>query len=94
MKGPVPAADLGGYPALVERHAADLRSAGLLREDLFVGSSWVPAAGADRLAVTDPATGTVLAYVACATAPDVATAIEVADSARAQWAARPGHRAV
>jgi succinate-semialdehyde dehydrogenase / glutarate-semialdehyde dehydrogenase len=89
MKGPVPAADLGGYPALVERHAADLRSAGLLREDLFVGSSWVPAAGADRLAVTDPATGTVLAYVACATAPDVATAIEVADSARAQWAARP-----
>jgi hypothetical protein len=46
MKGPVPAADLGGYRALVESHPADLRSAGLLREDLFVGNSWIPAAGA------------------------------------------------
>ena len=45
MKGPVPAADLGGYPALVERHAADLRSAGLLREDLFVDGSWVAGRG-------------------------------------------------
>jgi succinate-semialdehyde dehydrogenase/glutarate-semialdehyde dehydrogenase len=89
MKGPVPAEDLGGYRALVERHAADLRAAGLLREDLFVDNSWVPATGGDRLAVTDPATGTVLGYVACATAPDVTAAIGVADSARGDWAARP-----
>jgi succinate-semialdehyde dehydrogenase/glutarate-semialdehyde dehydrogenase len=39
--------------------------------------------------VTDPATGTVLGYVACATAADVAGTIEVADAARAQWATRP-----
>jgi succinate-semialdehyde dehydrogenase/glutarate-semialdehyde dehydrogenase len=89
MKGPVPAQDLGGYRALVERHAADLRAAGLLREDLFVDNSWVAATGGDRLAVTDPATGTVLGYVACATAPDVTAAIGIADTARGDWAARP-----
>lgn len=43
MKGPVQAADLGCWRALVERHAADLRAARLLREDMFVDNSWVPA---------------------------------------------------
>jgi succinate-semialdehyde dehydrogenase / glutarate-semialdehyde dehydrogenase len=89
MKGPALAADLGSYEALVESHAADLRSAGLLREDLFIDSSWVPAAGGERLAVTDPATGVVLAYVASASARDASDAITVADSALADWSARP-----
>jgi succinate-semialdehyde dehydrogenase / glutarate-semialdehyde dehydrogenase len=89
MKGPAPAAEIGGYRALVERHAADLRSAGLLREDLFIDNTWLPATGGERLPVTDPATGAVLAYVACAAALDVAGAIGVADAARAAWAARP-----
>ena len=83
MKGPALSADLGSYEALVESHAADLRSAGLLREDLFIDSSWVPAAGGERLAVTDPASGVVLAYVASASARDVTDAITVADSALA-----------
>ena len=39
--------------------------------------------------MTDPATGVVLAYVACASARDVTDAITVADSARADWSARP-----
>ena len=89
MKGPAVSADLGSYEALVESHAADLRSAGLLREDLFIDSSWVPAAGGERLAVTDPASGVVLAYVASASARDVTDAITVADSALADWSARP-----
>jgi succinate-semialdehyde dehydrogenase/glutarate-semialdehyde dehydrogenase len=89
MKGPALAADIGSYRAPVEGHAADLRSAGLLRADLFIDNSWVPATGADRLAVTDPATGVVLAYVACASARDVTDAITVADTARADWSARP-----
>jgi succinate-semialdehyde dehydrogenase / glutarate-semialdehyde dehydrogenase len=88
MKGPA-SADIGSYLAVVEGHAADLRSAGLLREDLLIANCWVPATGGERLAVTDPATGVVLADVACATAADVAQAVEVADSARAGWSARP-----
>ena len=47
MKGPAPSADIGSYRAPVEGHAADLRAAGLLREDLFIDSSWVPAAGGE-----------------------------------------------
>jgi len=89
MKGPAAAAEIGSYRTLVEDHAADLRSAGLLREDLFIGNSWVPAAAGERLEVSDPATGAVLAHVASAGAQDVTGAIAVADAARAHWAGRP-----
>jgi succinate-semialdehyde dehydrogenase / glutarate-semialdehyde dehydrogenase len=89
MKGPASTAEISSYRALVESHAADLRSAGLLREDLLIANRWVAATGGERLAVTDPATGAVLADVACASAADAARAVEAADSARRQWAARP-----
>ena len=39
--------------------------------------------------MTDPATGTVLAAVACAEPADVAQAIAAADIARRGWAGRP-----
>jgi acyl-CoA reductase-like NAD-dependent aldehyde dehydrogenase len=89
MKGPASSADIGSYRALAESHAADLRLAGLLGEDLLVANCWVPTAGGERLPVTDPATGAVLADVACASAADAALAVEVADSARVGWSGRP-----
>jgi succinate-semialdehyde dehydrogenase/glutarate-semialdehyde dehydrogenase len=89
MRGPDQSAEAGSYRALVESHAADLRSAGLLREELFIDNSWVPATGGEQLAVTDPASGAVLARVASAGAADVGVAIGAADSARGAWRARP-----
>jgi hypothetical protein len=73
----------------VGHHASALRAAGLLHEELYIGGKWVQAGGGERLEVTDPPTGAVLAAVASAEPGDVAEAIAVADAARHIWAARP-----
>jgi succinate-semialdehyde dehydrogenase / glutarate-semialdehyde dehydrogenase len=87
MKPSAGSGQMSRYRSVVEERSAQLRAAGLLREDLFVDGGWVPAARGERLEVTDPATGVVLAAVASATAGDVREAIAVADRARVSWAA-------
>jgi succinate-semialdehyde dehydrogenase / glutarate-semialdehyde dehydrogenase len=82
MKTFVPSG-VSGYGEAVAGHAARLRAAGLLREDLFIDGRWTPTAGQDRLDVTDPGTGTVIAAVACAGAGEVRAAIAAAEQARA-----------
>jgi succinate-semialdehyde dehydrogenase/glutarate-semialdehyde dehydrogenase len=89
MKTSAPSVGISGYREQVEEHASQLRAAGLVQEELFINGRWVPSSGGQRLEVTDPATGTVLAAVACAEPADVAQAIAAADSARRGWAARP-----
>ncbi|WP_435771582.1 NAD-dependent succinate-semialdehyde dehydrogenase [Nocardioides sp. SYSU DS0651] len=59
------------------------------RRQLFVGGSWVPASGGDRLDVIDPADGSVLAQVADGTTDDACAALDAAVSAQADWAATP-----
>ena len=70
-------------------HPPALEGTSLVREDLFIDGAWVPASDGARLEVTDPATGEVLARVACATAEDTARAIEAASRALPGWAATP-----
>jgi len=59
----------------------------LLRTEAFVGGRWV--AGERRLAVTNPATGALIAEVADTTAADTRTAIDAAVAAMPAWAATP-----
>jgi succinate-semialdehyde dehydrogenase/glutarate-semialdehyde dehydrogenase len=89
MKTSAPSVHISSYHGQVQDHAARLRTAGLLQEELFIGGRWVPARGGERLEVTDPATGAALAAVASAEPGDVTEAIAVADTARVGWAARP-----
>ena len=89
MKTSVPSGAISDYRGQVEDHASALRAAGLLHEELYIGGKWVQAGGGERLEVTDPATGAVLAAVASAEPGDVAEAIAVADAARHIWAVRP-----
>jgi hypothetical protein len=89
MQGFVASSTVSHYSHTVLGHAERLRAAGLLREDLFIGGRWVPAASEDRLEVADPATGTVIATVACAAADDVRAAIAAADQARQSWGEAP-----
>src|SRR5437867_11230514 len=66
-----------------------LEGSTLLRDDLFVGGRWVPAADGARLDVLDPATGRVVARVASATREDVERAIDAAAEAFPAWAGLP-----
>ncbi|WP_300265545.1 NAD-dependent succinate-semialdehyde dehydrogenase [Microbacterium sp.] len=56
---------------------------------LLLGDGWTDAAGGARFAVTDPATGAVLAEVADAQPEDGERALAAADAAQASWAATP-----
>src|SRR5262249_42023643 len=56
--------------------------------ELFVAGEWRAAQGGRRLAVTDPATGGVLAEVADASPADCADALTAAAAAGPGWAAR------
>jgi succinate-semialdehyde dehydrogenase/glutarate-semialdehyde dehydrogenase len=89
MKSSAPPVGISSYLGQVQDHASQLRAAGLLQEELFIDGRWMQPSGGDRLDVTDPATGAVLASVACAGTRDVAQAISAAESARPGWAARP-----
>jgi len=66
----------------------------LLRELAYVGGRWTAAAGAETLAVTDPATGHTLAHVAALGAVETEAAITAACDAFAPWRDRlPQERA-
>jgi succinate-semialdehyde dehydrogenase/glutarate-semialdehyde dehydrogenase len=74
--------------------ATDLRSIlkdpSLLVEQAYIAGEWVNAADGKTFAVTNPARGDVIANVADMTREDAHRAIEVADKARHEWAARTG----
>lgn len=57
----------------------------LWREDAFVNGAWTP--GADRFAVTDPATGETIAQVARLDAARARAAVDAAQTAFCGWAA-------
>jgi len=59
----------------------------LLRTGAFIGGRWI--AGARRLAVTNPATGALIAEVADTTPADTRAAIDAAAVAMPAWAAIP-----
>ena len=62
--------------------------------ELLVGGVWRPAGEGRRIEVSDPATGTVLAWVADADPRDAEAAVDAAAAAAAGWAATaPRHRA-
>lgn len=57
--------------------------------DLFIGGAW--RAPAERVPVTNPATGEHLAQIANATADEVDAAVNAAAAAFPGWSATPGH---
>jgi succinate-semialdehyde dehydrogenase/glutarate-semialdehyde dehydrogenase len=62
--------------------------------ELLVAGVWQPAGEGRRIEVSDPATGTVLAWVADADPRDAEAAVDAAADAAAGWAATaPRHRA-
>jgi succinate-semialdehyde dehydrogenase/glutarate-semialdehyde dehydrogenase len=67
----------------------DLTDRSLLRERLLIGGEWVEGASGERDAVTDPATGEVVARVERGTRADVRRAIAAADDALRDWSALP-----
>ena len=74
--------------------ATDLRSIlkdpSLLVEQAYIAGEWVNAADGKTFPVTNPARGDVIANVADMSREDARRAIEVADKARHEWAARTG----
>lgn len=61
---------------------------------LWIGGEWLDGSDGARIAINDPATETVIAEVASATAEDVVKAIDAAEAAAAGWAAEsPRQRA-
>ncbi len=64
-----------------------LNDATLLRQAALVGGEWI-AAGADAIAVTNPATGAVIGYVPNLGASETRAAIAAAEVAQKAWAAR------
>ena len=74
--------------------ATDLRSIlkdpSLLVEQAYIAGEWVNAADGKTFEVTNPARGDVIARVADMTREDARRAIEAADKARHEWAARTG----
>ena len=60
----------------------------LLRVDSYINGAWTKAAGDKRFAVTNPATGEIVAEVADLGASDITTAIDAATPAQKEWAAR------
>ncbi|QYZ68213.1 NAD-dependent succinate-semialdehyde dehydrogenase [Neotabrizicola shimadae] len=67
-----------------------LKDPSLLPTKAYVGGEWIEAEGGKTFAVTNPARGDVIAHVPDLSRTDAARAIEVADRARHEWAARTG----
>ncbi|MEM7058555.1 MAG: NAD-dependent succinate-semialdehyde dehydrogenase [Pseudomonadota bacterium] len=65
-----------------------LHDTSLLREAALVGDTWIEANAETGLAVTDPATGSVIGYVPKLGPDHTNQAIEAAEEARHAWAAR------
>ena len=73
--------------------ALALNDAGLLKTSAYINGQWTPADSGDTLAVTNPATGEVVADVAkCGTA-ETRRAIEAAQTAQQDWKKPPCQRA-
>ena len=70
--------------------ASLLKDPSLLATKAYVAGQWVDAADGATFAVTNPARGDVIARVPDLTRTDAARAIEAADKARHEWAARTG----
>ena len=64
-----------------------LKNPDLLREAALVGTRWVPAGGVGS-AVTNPATGDVIGHVPSLGGAETLEAIEAAETAQKDWAAR------
>ena len=79
---------LANFSGLIGDRLSELRERQLLREDLFIGGVWAPSTSASRIEVTNPASGAVIASVACATADETIQAVEVADEVMREWSAR------
>jgi succinate-semialdehyde dehydrogenase / glutarate-semialdehyde dehydrogenase len=56
--------------------------------DLWIGGKWVPASDGGRFDVLDPATGATIATVANGTEDDAIAAVDAAEQAAEDWAAR------
>ncbi|MCT8997324.1 NAD-dependent succinate-semialdehyde dehydrogenase [Chelativorans intermedius] len=56
--------------------------------NLYINGQWVPGAGGERFDVVNPATEEVLASVASAETADADAALDAAEAAMSQWAAR------
>ncbi len=67
-----------------------LKDPSLLTEKAYIAGQWVSADDGKTFAVTNPARGDVIARVADMSRKDAAKAIEAADVARHEWAARTG----
>ncbi|MGO4810673.1 NADP-dependent succinate-semialdehyde dehydrogenase [Cupriavidus sp. 2MCAB6] len=63
----------------------ELKDAGLLRAQAFVGGAWRNADSGETFAVTDPATGAVIGTVPLMGAAETRRAIEAARTAQAAW---------
>ena len=57
-----------------------------MREQLLIGGSWVDGAGGDRIDVTNPANGDVIASIADGTPADASAAVDAASAAQIEWA--------
>ena len=57
--------------------------------DLYIGGTWRPASDNQRIDVTDPATGEVIASVASASVQDGLAAVDAASQAFRPWAVKP-----
>ena len=66
-----------------------LKDPTLLRAQAFIDGQWVDADSGATLAVTNPATGAVLAQIAKCGQAETRRAIEAAERAQKGWAARP-----
>ena len=66
----------------------NLNDPSLLRVDSYVNGAWTTAAGDKRFAVTNPATGDIVAEVADLGAGNITAAIDAAVPAQKEWAAR------
>jgi succinate-semialdehyde dehydrogenase/glutarate-semialdehyde dehydrogenase len=75
-------------PQIFNDQMAELRGSGLLREDLFIDGAWVPGDSGERVDVTNPVDGQVIASVACATTQDATRAIQSTETAMIAWSAR------
>lgn len=60
----------------------------LLKTDAYINGQWVTSDQGDRLAVTNPATGDVIAYVASCGTAETRRAIEAAQAAQVDWRQR------
>ena len=67
-----------------------LKDPTLLSTKAYVAGTWIEAADNKTFAVTNPARGDVICEVPDLTRADAARAIEAADKARREWAARTG----